>query len=192
MRPKPVCTNASKRLRARRVLPRFAFTFLPCSAESRASLAWRNSASSRCAVREPPRAVGAVVSTALVSVWMPHDAASMALGSPEHGGAGIVVVVVCSALTVVVVEVATMVDEVVVTIVEEVVGTTADVVLVGTMVDVVLVDDLALVVVDVLVTVVCVVEVDVVVTRSVVVVGTLVLVVTVIVVLVLVVDVVVV
>jgi len=190
LRFKPTCTDVSKRLSARRVLPRFAFTFVPCSTELRACSACRSSASSRCSVREPPSAAGAVFCTVSVSIWMTHDAASMAVGSPEHGGAGIVVVVLCSAVTVVVVDAATMVDEVVDTTVEDVVGAT---------IDVVLVDDLALVVVDVLVTVACVVEVDVVVTPSVVVVravvvvvGLVVLVVTAIVVLVLVVEVVVV
>ena len=93
---------------------------------------------------------------------MPHDAASRVVGSPEHGGAGIVVVVPCGTVTVVVVDVAMVVDEILVTTVEGVVGAA---------VDVVLVDDIVLVVVDDGSCVV-VVDVDVVVpTTSVVVVG---------------------
>src|SRR5262249_56721342 len=106
---RPLWTSDSKLLRARRPLRTLAFTFVPRSTESRARPACLSNACSRCAVRRPPRAVGAAVSTVSVIIWMRHDTAAIVLGSPEHGGAGIVVVALCGAVTVVLVDAATLV-----------------------------------------------------------------------------------
>src|SRR4029077_1227792 len=139
LRFSPLCTSVSKLLRACRPLRKLAFTFVPCSTELRARSTCLSNASSRCAVRAPPRMVGAALSTVSVSIWMRHDAAARVLGSPEHGDAGTVVVGVCGTVTVVVVDAVTVLDGGAVTGIDEVEGTA---------VDVVVVDDLALVVVD--------------------------------------------